>query len=130
MLSTENTQYGRARSIMMAKGGVDMDAWNPALYDIDEEEDTSTEGEEDQLLALKQAASDPTVPTSYLSIDAIPQENTTNGHHGRTQRRYSTAQDAWASIYGVNNGGRVSPRRHSLFHFDSRRGGLDGSGNE
>lgn len=124
MLSTENTHYGRAKSIMMARGGIDhLDGWNPALYDIDDddEEETSVEGSgEEDALSLKM---DPTNSGTYLSIEAEPSQQqyvptTTTYGHRQPQGRHSTAHDAWASIYGLGSG-RSSPQRHSLFHLDS-----------
>ena len=120
MLSVENTHYGRAKSIMMAKGLDHLEDWNPALYDIDES-DSSTEGStEEDPLAIKTAMSDPSTNGTYLSIEQNGQENANN--HGRRPppRRHSNAFGAWKSVYGLNRP-HVPPRRHSVFHIDSTR---------
>ena len=119
MLTVENTHYGRAKSIMMAKGLDHLQDWDPSLYEDDESDSSSQDRIEEDVLAITTAKSDPTTNGLYLSIEENGQENT-NGHGRRPPRRHSTAFVAWESVYGLNRQ-PVSPRRHSVFHIDSTR---------
>jgi len=109
LLSPDNTHYGRAKSILMVKG---RDDWDPSLYDIDEE---SSEEEEEALSADGETALDNSKYMSITTPSVIPVH--ANGHR-RQQRRSSTAQEAWSSVYGLN-AAHVPPRRHSIFVMDS-----------
>lgn len=108
----------------MAKGLDHLQGWNPSLYDIDDESiDSSTQSStEEDVLAIKMAASDPTAANgTYLSIEQNGQHENTNGNGRRPPpRRHSNALGAWKSVYGLNRS-HVPPRRHSVFHIDSTR---------
>ena len=108
LLSTDNTHYGRAKSIVMLKGQ-SISGWDPSLYEIDEE--GSSEEEE----ALSMESKEEPENGKYLSI-AEPAPLETSG--GQRQRRHSLAHEAWTSIYGLDSR-HVSPRRHSIFAMDT-----------
>jgi len=106
LLSPDNTQYGRAKSVLIAKD-LERRAVHGELFTIEESESREVELDSPN--------------DSYASMpDEVPDEvpSDPSKPRKRQSRRASTAQEVWSSIYGLDRTG--GPRRRAtIFVMDT-----------
>lgn len=108
LLSPDNTQYGRAKSVYIAKDFEHAVAAGD-LFTIDESESQEMELNEDDL-------SDSGKYTSMEDASPSPSDDAPVKRDRR--RRMSTPQEAWSSIYGLDR--KDGPRRRTtIFVMDT-----------
>ena len=116
LLSADNTLYGRAKAVEMAKSLERAvacgDLLVPAcgdLFDIEQSES------QEVVLSDIEPTSDDNKYMNFEMTSAVSESD-----QGHQQRRASTRQEAWSSIYGLDRSGGPR-RRQTIFVMDTDR---------